>query len=186
MGVKCDKNTLLEENIMLQNKEHMKLYKRKIFSLVVIVVMLSFISEVKAFNYAEIKSGDTYDSVKNFLFQRGDKVVDFKEDLITTEYGSNSAIISDFIFVNKRFCEVRTKYGARKYGWVLHDIDKSVRDYGTPINMEPKGKAWGNGFTITWKKNNQLVNYDVGHIPMLFGKPETVVESIYTDLNYCN
>ena len=149
----------------------------------VVVVMLSFISEVKAFNYSEIKSGDTYDTVKNFLIQRGEKVIDFNEYLIKTEFGMS---LTDFIFVNKRFCEVRMKYQKRKFGSILADIDKHARDYGTPINMEPKGINWGDGFTIKWRKNNQVVNYDVGEIPIVLGKPQAVVENNITDLNYCN
>ncbi len=168
---------------MFQKNEHMKLYKRSMLPIVIIVVILSFVSEAKAFIYAEIKSGDTYDTVKNFLIQRERKVIDFNENLITTESGE---ILTDFIFVNKRFCETRVKHSQRKFGSILADIDYIVRGYGTPINMEPKGKSWGDGFTIKWKQNNQVVNYDVGYIPIILGKPQVVVRENYIDLNYCN
>jgi hypothetical protein len=169
---------------VLQNKEHIKFYKRNMFPLVIIVVILSFVSEAKAFKYGDFESGDSYDTVKNLIFQNGDyKIIDFKEDLITTEFGLK--IIINFKFVNKRLCEVRTKYGPRKFTYIVGDIDGAVREYGASKKMETKGKKMGDGFKIAWEKNKQVLIYDVGKWDVVFGA-DTVVNTIKADLNYCN
>lgn len=154
------------------------------YRLIVLVTAFLYSTVINAFNYAEIKSGDTYESVKSFLFQRGDKVLAFTDQSLTTEYGPNTSIETEFIFKEKRLCKVHTKYGQRELKWVLNDIDQNSRKYGTPTEIQPRGNSPGDGFKITWKNNKQLLIYSIGNIPLV-NNEKTKVESINTDGNVC-
>ena len=68
--------------------------------------------------------------------------------------------------------------------WILSDFDMNIREHGTPIKMEPKGKGW-DGFKITWQKDKQILIYDVGEITPVLNKTSRV-KSIETDKNICD
>ena len=153
------------------------------FNLVFFLIIFVFLGEVQAFDHKEIKSGDDYETVKNFIDSKGNKLIALDENRLTTEYGAN--ILATFVFKDNKLCKVYTNYGEREFKWILSDIDYKIRQHGSPFKVVSSGEAWGDGFTIHWQNQNQTLIYDVGKLD-LFGKKCSIVKSTEIDGNICN
>ena len=147
------------------------------------LIVFFYFGEVQAFEYKEVKSGDSYEAVKKFLVSKGNKIIEYYEkNRLTTEYGSN--ILATFVFKNDKLCKVYTNYGEREFRWIVSDIDYKIRKFGSPLKIVSSGEVWGDGFVIHWQNHDQKLFYDVGKLD-LFGKECSVVKSTDLDTAIC-
>jgi len=153
------------------------------FTLLFFSIVFVFCNEVAAFDYKEVKSGDSYETVKRIFNSKGNTVNELDETRLTTEYGSN--ILATLVFKDDKLCKVYTDYGEREFRWIISDIDYRIRHYGNPLKVVASGEAWGDGFTILWEHQNQTIIYDVGKLD-LFGKQCSTVKSTKIDGNICS
>lgn len=156
--------------------------RRAVLCLPVLGVVLFSWNDARAFDYIAIHSGDSYQTVREYLLSRGNKVVELDENRLTT--ADNSNILATFEFKDDKLCRVLTNYNERNFKWILSFIDLKTREYGSPVRMVAKGENWGDGFIIHWQNDRQTLLYNVGKLD-LYGRESSIVKSAEIDGTIC-
>jgi hypothetical protein len=142
------------------------------------------------FQYAELKGGDSYETVKEYIFKSKDTILHFDHNSITARFSRNDDITTTYRFHEGRFCQAITHHKKRKLQTILFDISNNVVNYGTPIEMKSAKETdslFGAGFSAVWRTDVEHVFLKINEFRefVVSSNGETEVLKIHTDLTIC-